>query len=478
MRKTIIFLLAWLAIYSCRPESEMIKQNNDKTASKKFRVFSKDNSTAKGNNAIDYSKAFAYLAQRYDSLNHKNITGLVNSLNKVHYNKTLKQNYISKYSEAYLEFRLHSQTVFEENGQIWVLYPKIDQNRVVDLVVAILSENETKVYFQTISRRSELFARSIGTFQGNYDKYFRTDENGNVYFIAHTSRCGFEGEIPCEIPEIIISPPPKNGGGYTGELPGGGDNPPSGGGCEIYMECEPDGEEMGGGSSSNNQQTNDPCAKAKKLQSSQQLKAAITELKEKSKIGGEKGVKIKADGTTSAIINGGAHYVKFGDMSGYYGSYHNHTPTGIKMFSVRDIYNLFTQIISLPKGVDSSEAFGGMIASEICNSCEGGYRFHNYVMRFSGTGQEAGNIYTKNYNFEQLLRDYQKHELNLSKNAEFSDNKGISLNAKGLEELFFKSLDLMGIDKNKVTLQRIDAEGNIININIDNNGDTKTVPCS
>lgn len=343
MRKTMIFLLAWLAIYSCRPEYEMIKQNNDKTASKKFRVFSKDNSTAKGNNAIDYSKAFAYLAQRYDSLNHKNITGLVNSLNKVHYNKTLKQNYISKYSEAYLEFRLHSQTVFEKNGQIWVLYPKIDQNRVVDLVVAILSENETKVYFQTISRRSELFARSISTFQGNYDKYFRTDENGNLYFIAHTSRCGFEGEIPCEIPEIIISPPPKNGGGYTGELPGGGDNPPSGGGCEIYMECEPDGEETGGGSSSNNQQTNDPCAKAKTVGKNEKTKDLMSDLKTKTNSTKEIGYVLENKG---GMIN--EHYIEGeagkagiefsisgGKIDGYI---HTHYTGLLSIFSPDDIF--------------------------------------------------------------------------------------------------------------------------------------------
>ena len=81
-----------------------------------------------------------------------------------------------------------------------------------------------------------------------------------------------------------------------------------------------------------NPNENNPCEKTKEMLQSPEVQAKLEELKNQSLVGGEKGFKVKADGTTSAMISGGSHHVNTGDMTGHLGGYHNHTPTGIPMF--------------------------------------------------------------------------------------------------------------------------------------------------
>lgn len=123
MRK-IYFLISLgilLITLSCRTETDSIDSlEHNVENSKKFSVFYRNSIFAR-NADLNYAEAFAYLAQRYDAVNRTNITGLVNTTNDVNFNKLKKQRFISKSSDAYIEFRLHSQTIYDKNGDLWVL---------------------------------------------------------------------------------------------------------------------------------------------------------------------------------------------------------------------------------------------------------------------------------------------------------------------------------------------------------------------
>lgn len=89
-----------------------------------------------------------------------------------------------------------------------------------------------------------------------------TDEKGNVYRIATTARCGFDGAAPCDIQEVIINPPPRDGGGSSGGGIIGGGNKTPGGGCPEHQMCLDDGFGGGGGSVIDPTPTPDPCTQA------------------------------------------------------------------------------------------------------------------------------------------------------------------------------------------------------------------------
>ena len=73
----------------------------------------------------------------------------------------------------YVEFKLHSKTVYEENGDIWVLFPKIKNGKVIDLVAGLLTENETEVYYITLDKTSSLFLKNVDLYQKAFNKYFK-----------------------------------------------------------------------------------------------------------------------------------------------------------------------------------------------------------------------------------------------------------------------------------------------------------------
>ncbi|WP_144280870.1 hypothetical protein [Chryseobacterium echinoideorum] len=289
-----------------------------------------------------------------------------------------------------------------------------------------------------------------------------------------------------EEPETFMPTPiPIDGGGGGGGVSPeeGGQNPPyectsaatdptqvglvSPTGCYIGMPSEPI------------VRTN-PCEKTKALLESPDVEAKIKLMKDKSKIGGEIGVNIKADGTTSDTISGGAHEVEMGDTAGYQGGYHNHTPTGVKMLSPPDIKKLLNYAISQPNG-NISNAFFGMVGSEPCTgnapSCENGFMYHNYIIRFSGTITELTQfLYNTNWDDDILISDYQKTRIDLSEDLSYAKYKFGPLNSNGLQKLFFDTLSNMGLN-GKVILQRVDYDGTIQNIIENNNGGTTATPC-
>ena len=227
---------------------------------------------------------------------------------------------------------------------------------------------------------------------------------------------------------------------------------------------------------------NTPCKKAKAISTDPAVKAKVGTLKEQSKIEdgepnyGEKAFEVKNDGTTSDIIIGEKHKVKLGSEAGKQGAYHNHTPDGIKMHSPPDILKMLNYALAQPNG-NLSNGFLGMVGSEKCGTCPDGYKYHNYIIRFSGNSQELEKfIFQTNWDEKDLDKTYTRRKKELSKDTNYADYKYGPLNSDGLEKLFFDTLQNMGMEA-KVNLQRIEDNGTVKNITQNSNGTTSATQC-
>ncbi|WP_411811036.1 hypothetical protein ACLB9Y_12940 [Chryseobacterium scophthalmum] len=268
-----------------------------------------------------------------------------------------------------------------------------------------------------------------------------------------------EPSEPCTAPEVPTEP-------LNPSL-----NPSIGGGCGSGIPTQPNLPLP----------ANNPCKKTKALLEDPAVTEKIGTLKEQSKIEegqpnfGEKAFEINNDGTSSGMIDGEEHSVRVGSTIGKQGVYHNHTPDGIKMPSPPDIIKMLHYALSQPNG-NISNGFLGMVGSEECNTCPGGYKYHNYVIRFSGTLQELGGFTSQNWDSEDLIKTYRDAKYELSTNINYANYQYGPLNSDGLEKLFFDTLQNMGIE-GKVNLQRIEDNGTIQNITQNSNGTTSATPC-
>ena len=86
--KTIWILFIYAILFlGCRSENDFVENNIiiEKTPQKFYIFETKNNSAFYSKNAegFDYANAFGYMAQRFDSINKTNITGLINTDNLV-----------------------------------------------------------------------------------------------------------------------------------------------------------------------------------------------------------------------------------------------------------------------------------------------------------------------------------------------------------------------------------------------------------
>jgi hypothetical protein len=194
----------------------------------------------------------------------------------------------------------------------------------------------------------------------------------------------------------------------------------------------------------------------KKLINNVKTKPAIDALKTKSPLGGED-YKIKADGTPSGVIHGATHSVNFGDKTGYAGGYHNHTPTGIPMFSPPDIDQLLGFALAQGNYGNPKNAFIGMVAPNGMH----------YVIWFNGNYNDALVTFSQ----EQLddYTDRYQTRYGMYKPSSEIWNEAI-------EKFFFKALKDMGLD-GKVNLQRVENDGTVKTIIKNTDGTITVSPC-
>ena len=260
-----MFISCFFLTYSCVSEEDVIQTEKTEQEKKTFSIFSQPSNTQgkSSKSTINYAKGFSTLMQRYDSINNTNISGLVNTNNKFEHKRKSRQNIIVENKDYYIENRLHSQTIFEENGDIWVMYPRIRNNTVDGLLIASYTDDGTNVFFNYVKKDSKLYTANVNLFQEKYDRQ-----------ITHSLQsksglgCGGDDEESCDLDGPIITPNP---GGPSGPGWSGGGGETGGGGCAAYQDCDNTYNPDTGGGGSGKTPTKDPCEGIAKNNSNSQL---------------------------------------------------------------------------------------------------------------------------------------------------------------------------------------------------------------
>ncbi|WP_275140491.1 hypothetical protein [Elizabethkingia meningoseptica] len=251
---------------SCRTEDGVINQKQ--IEDKRFAVF-----VPESGKTINYTKGFSYLMQRYDELHQTNLSG-INNNSEIHTlnASTNKKALLFSNSESYVEFNISSKVNTEENGDKWVVFPKVQEKKVVGLVIASLTEKETYVSYREVSSSDELFQANYLKFQEalnlllnnpmKINSIASSGKNGIVPTAGGGQKCyKVDGEWICFIEGVDLTKPGNGGAGNAG----GGGGSAVGGGCPAHRNClDPNG---GGGGGDL-----DPCAKIKNLFSDDKFK--------------------------------------------------------------------------------------------------------------------------------------------------------------------------------------------------------------
>lgn len=82
-------------VYSCVSEEDIMQTEKIEQEKKTFAIFSQSSKIQGKSNksTIDYANGFSILMQRYDSIHHTNISGLVNTTNIIEHKKEFSTKY-------------------------------------------------------------------------------------------------------------------------------------------------------------------------------------------------------------------------------------------------------------------------------------------------------------------------------------------------------------------------------------------------
>lgn len=228
---------------SCRTEDGAMTQKQ--VEDKRFAVF-----VPQPGKTVNYASGFAYLMQRYDNLHRTNLSGFNNNIPTIG-NLTASVNKnasVSQTSVPYIEFAIHSQTVTEENGDKWVVFPKVEGEKVTGLILAILSNKETNVSYKTIDSQTEWYVFNISKFQYAFSNYLKRNKFQNLSASIKpmaNGDCGDDVQRCGEIPEVVITVPKDPG---TPKAPVTIITPIiDTGTCTDFQSCAPGGGGGGGG---------------------------------------------------------------------------------------------------------------------------------------------------------------------------------------------------------------------------------------
>ncbi|WP_176138486.1 hypothetical protein [Elizabethkingia anophelis] len=252
MRKKILFAPLWgifalSLLSSCRTEDGAITQKQ--LEDKRFNVFVQNSSGDK----IDYANGFAYLMKRADELHKSNISGINNKTIIGTLASAGKNTSAFQDTEPYIEFNIRSETMSEKNGDKWLVFPKVQGNKVIALVLAYLSNQETKVNYYTYGEQTPWFKENVLVYQNALNKL----QKRNVLSLNASIKLMANNGVPCppntvpdptggcmrlsDIDGVIITVKGPANSGLTSI--DGGSSYDSGGsygyGCEYYNSCYP-----------------------------------------------------------------------------------------------------------------------------------------------------------------------------------------------------------------------------------------------
>lgn len=423
LRLLLLVTVSLFFFNSCRTDEAT--QEEKRTEREKIEAFSRFESnlnsqkhTQKNSEYISYHEPFKEIIQTF-----------------MNNNPVFTQKFQNEVGEIY--FDLRSITYGETTKGI--AYPIIKDGSVNAVLVGLVTPKRDWVNFIVLKNNSPEVQSMISNFQKVYhspsivSRGGQPEQTEDILPVIITVYGDITGPVNHYYQPYVDYG--SNGGGMSG-------------GSETY------GGSGGGSQTQNPQDPKNPCEKTTGIITNTTVKAKIDELKAQSTLGGEKGVKLKVDGTPSETINGGAHSVNFGDKTGYAGGYHNHTPTGIPMLSPPDVEQLLQFALAQGNYGNPSNAFIGMVAPNGMH----------YVATFNGNYNDAL------VSFSQTdLTNYS--DLMTMRNTLFRPST-----PEGYEGLFFKILTDMGLD-GKVNLQRIESDGTVKTVTKDNNGTITANPC-
>ncbi|MHC6199112.1 hypothetical protein [Elizabethkingia miricola] len=256
MKKKILFAPLWgvfalSLLSSCRTEDGLTQKQQEKDL--RFSVF-----VQKNGKPINYADGFAFLMKRYDGVQKTNLSGVNNKPIIGTIANADKTTSVTQDGQSYVEFNIKSQIITEENGDKWIVFPKVQGNRVIGLVSASLTEKGTYVRYHNYNEQDELYKLNVVEFQESLNKFQRKFKtlalSASINPIAGLGCRKEDGEwVDCSIPDVIITVPKPNPGTTNPSGPGGG-----GGGCQEHANCiDPNG---GGGGAGESLQ--DLCGKA------------------------------------------------------------------------------------------------------------------------------------------------------------------------------------------------------------------------
>ncbi|MDC8025730.1 hypothetical protein [Elizabethkingia anophelis] len=257
MRKKILFAPLWgifvlSLLSSCRTEDGAIQQKQ--IEDNRFSTF-----VPKSGKTINYADGFAYLMKRYDNLHKTNLSGINNKPVIGTLASNDKSASVFQNGESYVESNIRSQTITEQDDIKWVAFPKVKGNKVVSLVVGILSEKGTRVTFRTFVNDDALYKQNIILFQAALDRRLKrtsklalnaslnsialADPEGcsDPYSVNYDPRCKDIEEVIINIPKPLHKEPGQ-------DPPPPPINPDPDGRCADYGDCSgASGNGSGGG---------------------------------------------------------------------------------------------------------------------------------------------------------------------------------------------------------------------------------------
>ncbi|WP_407484118.1 hypothetical protein [Elizabethkingia meningoseptica] len=241
-------ILTLSLLSSCRTEDNLNQQNQ--LAEKRFNVFVPTATSGK----IDYANGFAYLMKRSDELHKSNMSGINNKTIISTLASTGKNTSAFQDTEPYVEFNIRSEMTTEKNGDKWLVFPKVQGNKVIALVLAYLSKQETRVNYYTYGEQHAWFKENVLVYQNALSKL----QKRNILSLSASIKPMADNGVPCppntvpdptggcmrigDIDGVTITVPGPADSGLTG--PDGGPPPSNGGGsggygCEYYNSCYP-----------------------------------------------------------------------------------------------------------------------------------------------------------------------------------------------------------------------------------------------
>ncbi|WP_236709560.1 hypothetical protein [Elizabethkingia ursingii] len=255
MRKKILFAPLWgifalSLLSSCRTEDGAIAQKQ--IEDKRFAVF-----VPKDGKTVDYANGFASLMKKYDQVHLTNISGINNkpSIKNLSASNNKSGSSFQDIGK-YIEFKIRSQTVIEENGNKWVAFPKVENEKVTGLIIATLRDKETQVVFTDLDSNDQFYTENLPLFQQALDRYLSKKKsklnvvasikNGAIASVDPGADPGTDPPAyETDIEGVTVKGKPKPSDNGTNGLPIGPSTPIA---CEQIQGCYNPAETGGGAS--------------------------------------------------------------------------------------------------------------------------------------------------------------------------------------------------------------------------------------